>query len=252
MGTAFHLADVGAVQLALIAAVALAGSVLGGLAGYGTGLVVPIFLVPVVGVANIVPVMAVGMLFANGSRVVAYRREIHWANARRVLLLGLPASFVGAYGYTLLEARWIAALLGVFFILSVPVRRALARGGWRLGPRGVTLAGAGFGFINGGMTGVGLLLISALLAAGLQGAALIGTDAVVSVAMGLAKVALFSGVSRLNGELVLGGVLVGLCTAPGAFIARRILAHVPLKLHTAVMDGIVLAGGASFLWRALA
>jgi uncharacterized membrane protein YfcA len=246
----FQLADVGAAQLALIGAVALAGSVLGGLAGYGTGLVLPIFLAPVVGVANIVPVMAVGMIFANASRAIAFWRDIHWPYARRVLFAGLPACVVGAYGYTLLEARWIALLLGVFFIASVPLRRALARAGWRLGARGVTLAGAGFGLVNGGMTGVGMFLISLLMAAGLQGAAVIGTDAIVSVIMGAAKIALFGSVARLNVELALAGVLVGLCTVPGGFIARRLLERIPMKVHTAVMDVVVLGGGAAFLWRA--
>jgi uncharacterized membrane protein YfcA len=246
----FQLADVGAAQLALIGAVALAGSVLGGLAGYGTGLVLPIFLAPVVGVANIVPVMAVGMIFANASRAIAFWRDIHWPYARRVLFAGLPACVVGAYGYTLLEARWIALLLGGFFIASVPLRRALARAGWRVGARGVTLAGAGFGLVNGGMTGVGMFLISLLMAAGLQGAAVIGTDAIVSVIMGAAKIALFGSVARLNVELALAGVLVGLCTVPGGFIARRLLERIPMKVHTAVMDVVVLGGGAAFLWRA--
>jgi uncharacterized membrane protein YfcA len=246
----FQLADVGAAQLALIGAVALAGSVLGGLAGYGTGLVVPIFLAPVVGVANIVPVMAVGMIFANASRATAFWRDIHWPHARRVLFAGLPACVAGAYGYTLLEARWIALILGAFFIASVPLRRALARAGWQLGARGVTIAGAGFGLVNGSMTGVGMFLISLLMAAGLQGAAVIGTDAIVSVIMGAAKIALFGGVARLNVELALAGVLVGLCTVPGGFIARRLLERIPMKVHTAVMDAVVLGGGASFLWRA--
>jgi uncharacterized membrane protein YfcA len=249
---AFQLADVGAAQLVLIGAVALAGSVLGGLAGYGTGLVVPIFLAPVVGVANIVPVMAVGMIFANASRAFAFRRDIHWPHARRVLLAGLPACVAGAYAYTLLEARWIALLLGAFFVASVPLRRALARAGWTLGARGVTVAGAGFGVVNGSMTGVGMLLISLLMAAGLQGGAVIGTDAIVSVIMGAAKIALFGGVARLDAQLALAGVLVGLCTVPGGFIARRLLERIPMKVHTAVMDAVVLAGGASFLWRALA
>ena len=252
MGSAFQLADVGAAQLALIAAVALAGSILGGLAGYGTGLVVPIFLAPMVGVANVVPVMAVGMIFANGSRVAAFWRDIHGPHARRLLVLGLPACVLGAYGYTLLEARWVALLLGGFFIASVPLRRMLARAGWRLEARGVTVAGAGFGFVNGGVTGAGLLLISTLMAAGLQGAALIGTDAIVSVIMGFAKIALFGSVARLDAELALAGVLIGLCTAPGAFIARRLLALVPLRVHTAFMEVVVLAGGGAFLWRAFA
>jgi len=214
--------------------------------------VLPIFLAPVVGIANVVPVMAVGMIFANGSRVAAFWRDIHAPHARRILLLGLPACVAGAYGYTLLEARWVALLLGTFFVVSVPVRRLLARAGWRLEARGVTLAGAGFGFVNGAVTGSGLLLISALMAAGLQGAALIGTDAIVSVIMGFAKIALFGSVARLDAELALAGVLIGLCTAPGGFVARRLLALVPLRVHTAFMDIVVLAGGAAFLWRAFA
>jgi uncharacterized membrane protein YfcA len=146
----------------------------------------------------------------------------------------------------------VALLLGAFFVASVPVRRLLARAGWRLQARGVTVAGAGFGFVNGSMTGVGLLLISMLMAAGLEGAALIATDAIVSVIMGAAKIALFGSVARLDAELALAGVLIGICTMPGAFIARRLLAIVPLKVHTAFMDAVVLAGGASFLWRAVA
>ncbi len=252
MDAAFQLADVGAAQLALIGAVAFAASILGGLAGYGTGLVLPIFLAPVVGVVNVVPVMAVGMLLNNGSRVVAFWRDIHWPHARRILVFGLPACVAGAYGFTLLQTRSVALLLGTFFVLSVPLRRWLARAGYALGARGVTVAGAGFGFINGAITGAGLLLISTLMAAGVQGAALIGTDAIVSVIMGLAKVALFGGVARLDAQLALAGLLIGLCTTPGAFIARRLLERIPLKVHTVFMDAVVLAGGAGFLWRAFA
>jgi len=248
----FQLADLGAAQFLLIGAVAFAASILGGLAGYGTGLVLPIFLAPAVGVANVVPVMAVAMILNNGSRVAAFWRDIQWPHVRRILLFGLPACVAGAYGYTLLEARAVALLLGLFFIAVVPLRRWLARAGWQLGARGVAVAGAGFGFVNGAMTGAGLLLISTLMAAGVQGAALIATDAIVSVIMGLAKVALFGGFARLDLQLGVAGLLIGLCTAPGAFVARWLLARIPLKVHTAMMEIVVLAGGAGFLWRALA
>lgn len=252
MTEGFQLADLGAAQFLLIGAVAFAASILGGLAGYGTGLVLPIFLAPAVGVANVVPVMAVAMILNNGSRVAAFWRDIQWPHVRRILAFGLPACVAGAYGYTLLEARAVALLLGGFFIASVPLRRVLAHAGWQLGARGVTIAGAGFGFVNGAMTGAGLLLISTLMAAGVQGAALIATDAIVSVIMGFAKVALFGGFARLDLQLGAAGLLIGLCTAPGAFVARWLLARIPLKVHTVMMEIVVLAGGAGFLWRALA
>lgn len=251
MDTAFHLADVGTLHLVLVGLVAFAASILGGLSGYGTGLILPIFVAPVVGIANVIPVMAVGMAINNGSRCVAFWHDIAWAHARRVLLLGLPACLAGAYVYTLLQARWIAFALGTFLIASVPLRRMLGRGARSLGRRGETLAGGTFGFVNGGMTGTGPLLISILMSAGIGGAALIGTDAVVSVVMGLVKIATFGSLARLDADLAVAGLLIGACTAPGAFVARWLLARIPARIHAVVMEGIVVCGGAVFLWRAV-
>lgn len=236
----------------LVAAVALAASILGGLSGYGTGLVLPIFVAPVVGVANVIPVMAVGMAISNGSRVVAFWRDIAWPDARRLLLLGLPTCIAGAWGYTLLPTRGIALALGAFLVLSVPLRRLLRRVAWRLGRPGEIAAGAMFGVLDGAMTGTGVVLIAILMAAGVGGPALIATDAIVSLVMGMAKIATFGTLARLDAELALAGLLIGACTVPGAFIARWLLAHVPARIHAAFMEAVVLAGGAGFLWRAAA
>src|SRR5262245_15552924 len=233
-----------------VGVVAFLAAVLGGLAGYGTGLVLPIALAPVIGVAPIVPVMAVAMMINNASRVLAFRREIEWPHVRRMLWLGLPTCLLGAWGYTRLDARWVALLLGVFPLASIPLRRVLQRSNWRLGSSGEAIAGGVFGVIEGGMTGTGVILISMLMAAGVQGAALIATDAVISTVMSLAKVLLFGGVSRLDGALAITGVLVGLCTAPGAFVARAILRRLPQHVHLHIMEVVVVCGGLGFLWRA--
>lgn len=251
MDPAFQLADVDAAQFALVGVVAFAASILGGLSGYGTGLVLPIFLAPIVGVANVVPVMAVGMALNNASRVVAFRNAIEWLHVQRILLFGLPACAAGAYGYTLLAGRTVALLIGAFLIASVPLRRWLVRAKYGVGSGVERAAGAAFGFINGGMTGTGTVLVAILMAAGVQGAALIATDAIISVVMGAAKIALFGSFARLDAELALAGLLIGACTIPGAFVARWLLRHIPTRIHTLFMEVIVLAGGAGFLWRAL-
>jgi uncharacterized membrane protein YfcA len=246
------LGDAQLLQWLLVGAVAFAASILGGLAGYGTGLVLPVVLAPVVGVANVVPVMALAMILNNGSRVAAFWRDVDWPHVRRLLLLGLPACVAGAYGYTLLDARWVAVMIGVFLLASIPLRRALKRANYQLGARGEIGAGAGFGFINGGMTGAGVILISLLMAGGVQGAALIATDATISAIMGLSKVAIFGGLARLDASLAVAGILIGLCTMPGAFVARRLLNLIPARIHTAVMEAVVVLGGCGFLWRAWA
>lgn len=247
----FQLANVGTAELALVGVVAFAASILGGLSGYGTGLVLPIFLAPVVGVANVIPVMAVGMTINNASRVVAFRTAIEWPHVKRILLFGLPACAAGAYGYTLLTGGTIALLIGTFLILCVPLRRWLVHANYSVGPGVERGAAAVFGFINGGMTGTGTVLIAILMAAGVQGPALIATDAVISFTMGVVKVALFGTFARLDAELALAGVLIGACTIPGAFVARWLLRRIPTRIHTAFMEVIVLVGGAGFLWRAL-
>jgi len=243
------LAAASPAQLILACLVAFAASILGGLSGFGTGLVLPVFLVPLVGVTNVIPAMAVAMLINNGSRVVAFRREIAWAHVRRLLWLGLPACVAGAYGYTLLSANWVAALLGGFLLISVPLRRLLKGAQLRLSAGAELGAGACFGFINGGMTGTGVVLISILMAAGVEGAALVASDAIVSVVMGLAKVALFGSLDALTLQVALIGLLVGACTAPGAFVARAILKHIPAGVHAWLMEAIVVAGAVALLWR---
>jgi len=244
------LAQAPLLQWCGVALVAFGAAVLGGLAGYGTGLILPIALAPVIGVANIIPVMAVAMMINNASRVLAFRRDIEWPHVRRMLWLGLPTCLLGAWGYTRLDARWVALLLGVFLLASIPLRRVLQRANLRLGAGGEVVAGGVFGVIEGGMTGTGVILISMLMAAGVQGAALIATDAVISTVLSLAKVLLFGGVARLDAALGVTGALVGLCAAPGAFVARAILRRLPQRLHLRIMEVVVVCGGLGFLWRA--
>lgn len=245
------LPDISLAQAALVALVAFAASILGGLAGYGTGLVLPVVLAPVLGVANVVPVMAVAMLINNASRVAAFRRDVQWPHVRRILWLALPLNVAAAVFYTRLEARTIALLLGLFLLASLPLRAWLRRRGHTLGPRGEALAGGAFGLVNGTLSGTGVILISTLMAAGVAGPALIATDAVISVVLELAKVAVFGGFSRLDAPLALAGGLVGLCTAPGAFVARRLLNVIPPGVHARVMEAVVVVGACGFLWRAL-
>ena len=238
-------------QLTLACLVAFSASILGGLAGYGTGLILPVFLVPVVGVGNVIPVMAVSMLFNNASRVAVFRQDIQWPHARRILLFGLPACVAGAYCYTFLNARWIALLLGIFLLASIPLRRLLQRSEFQLAAGAESVAGASFGFINGGLPGAGVFLIAILLHTGLTGSAVVATDAIISVVMGIAKITLFGSLAALNLQLAVTGLLIGICTIPGAFVARALLKRIPLGIHIWVMETMVAIGAIALLWRAV-
>jgi hypothetical protein len=103
------LADISAPQLLLIAAMGVLTSLIGGVAGYGTGALMPLVLVPIVGAEPLVPITTISALMTNTSRATAFRKGIDWRRAVIVMVCALPTCVLGAWGYTLLPGRGAAA-----------------------------------------------------------------------------------------------------------------------------------------------
>lgn len=171
------------------------------------------------------------MLLNNSSRVIVFWQNIQWLHVRHILVFGLPTCIAGAYSYTLLSADWVALLLGTFLLASVPLRRILHKAQFRFSTITELGAGAAFGFINGGMSGTGVILISILMSVGVAGSSLVATDAVIAVTMGSVKIIIFGSLAALNLELALTGLLIDLCTMPGALVSRVLLKHIPASIH---------------------
>ena len=85
-------------QYALVAAVAFAASLLGGVTGYGSGLLLPPILVPIVGAEAVVPIIGLSALFTNGSRLAAYRAAFEPRRAALIVACSLPGCLLGAFG----------------------------------------------------------------------------------------------------------------------------------------------------------
>src|SRR5512139_3970065 len=91
-------------QLLLVAGVALLASIVGGVSGYGTGALMPLVLVPLVGAEPVVPIIAVSAMFTNSSRVFAFLKYADWRRAGIVLIAAIPTCVLGAWGYTHLSS----------------------------------------------------------------------------------------------------------------------------------------------------
>src|SRR5438874_8305712 len=183
--------EISVIQLAMIAATALVASVVGGVAGYGTGALMPLVLVPIVGAEPVVPIISLSALFTNSSRVAAFRHLVDARLALIVLVSAVPTCAVGAWGYTRLGGRGALVVIGGMLIASVPLRRLMRRRGVALSPRGLAVAAFGWGPLAGGTVGAGTILLSLLMAAGLEGAAVVATDAIISIGIGLTKFVTF-------------------------------------------------------------
>lgn len=248
---AFALADVTLIQAVAVAGTAFVAAIIGGVAGYGTGLLLPIVLVPIIGAEATVPVIAVTALFTNAGRALALRSLVDWRAALLMLPLALPLTILAASLFTRLDERGSTLVIGTVLLVIVPLRHLLKRAGYTLGRAGLVLAGGVYGFVTGTSTGAGVLLVSALMAGGLTGAAVIATDAVISIVIGVAKVTTFGTLGALPSALVVLAVLIGLVTLPGGYVARLIMERLPGRVHTALLDAVVVVGGALMIWRVL-
>ena len=236
-------ADISLLQLGLVAAVALLASVVGGVSGYGTGALMPLVLVPIVGAEPVVPIIAISSLLTNTSRAAAFFASIDMRRVLIVLAGAVPTCILGAWGYTRLNDVGALLVIGGMMMLSVPLRRFLKRREIRLGERGLFAGSLGFGLAAGGTTGAGIILLSLLMAAGLQSGAVIATDAAVSIALGVVRVLVFGIAGVVDTKVVALALLIGVVAFPGAFLARSFVERMPVRVHTAILDAVVLTGG---------
>lgn len=235
--------DVTILHYALVAATAFIASVVGGIAGYGTGLLLPPVLIPIIGAEAVVPVIGLSALLTNGSRLVAFREHLDLRRALLVSLCALPTTVLGAYGYTRLSGPAATMLIGAVLVVLVPARRLLARRHGHLGDAGLVAASTGYGLLVGGTAGSGVFLIAMLLASGLSGMAVIATDAAISLPVGIVKTAVFLWQGALPVPSIVMAALIGACAVPGAFLARRLTVGLSLAAHARILDGVVILGG---------
>jgi uncharacterized membrane protein YfcA len=244
-------ADVSIYQLLLVAGVALFASVLGGVAGYGTGALMPLILVPMVGAEQVVPIIALAGLLTNFGRVLAFLRFVDWHRVRLVMIGAIPPCLVTAYGYTLLTGKGAQLVIGGMLMLTVPLRYMLRRRAIVLQNRGLVLGSVGYGAAVGGTVGAGVILLSLLMAAGLSGSAVIATDAVLSIAIGVSRLMVFGLAGAITAKTIAFALLIGVVAFPGAFLAKAFVARLPIHVHTAILDAVVLFGGAVMVLGAL-
>ena len=159
----------------------------------------------------------------------------------------------GAYIFFRSKATGAGAslVIGSMLILSVPLRRLLRKHSVRIGERGLAAGAVGYGVLVGGTAGSGVILLSLLMAAGLEGAAVVATDAVISLTSAAVKISVFGLTGIITAQVLALAFLIGLVAIPGAFLAKAFVERMPVHIHTAILDAAVITGGAVMITNAL-
>jgi len=235
--------------LAIVAALGIVAAVVGGMGGFGTGIILTAALAPFVGVKAVIPDLAVAGAIINGGRFWFYRHSVERRTLTLTLVCALPLLVLGTWIYSVLDARAVGTVLGVVVMLSVPLRRYLNHRRISLGRTGLAVGAGVFGLATGVASGTGVIMISLLLGTGMTGPAVLATDSMISIVLDVCKAALFQRFALLDEQTFVTGVVIGVATIPGSAIAAWLVNRMHAHLHVLFMEGLILVGGASLLWN---
>lgn len=207
-------------------------------------------LVIAFGPIQAVPIMAIAAILANASRIMVWWREIDWRICGAYSLTAVPLAAFGARTLLVVPAQVVEVALGVFFILMIGTRRWMAARRLRL--RGVHLAALGVpvGFLTGLVASTGPITAPIFLAAGLVKGAFLSSEAMASLFVYAGKAAVFRTLGALPLEIIAKGLIIGSSLMIGAFVAKRFVLSMDASRFGLLMDGLMLASGATLLWAA--
>jgi uncharacterized membrane protein YfcA len=231
----------------LLGVVAFVAALLAAVTGFGGAAVLLPMLVLVFGVRQAIPILTVAQLIGNGSRVWFNRRELEWRVVGWFALGGVPMALLGGVLFAHAPLAALTRVLGVFLILIVVIRHLPIRNRFRPPLKAFALIGAGSSFLSALLGSVGPLMAPFFLAFGLVKGAYIGTEALSTVIMHVAKLVAYRESAVLPAHAVLCGLALGPIMVAGSFAGKRVVDRLPERAFVLLIDATLLAAGGMFI-----
>jgi uncharacterized membrane protein YfcA len=228
---------------------ALAASTLAAITGFGGAAVLLPFLVAAFGMREAVPILTVAQLIGNASRVWFNRRELNWRVVGWFALGGVPMALLGGYLFAAAPLHALTRALGGFLLLIVVLRHVKARFTRTFPVAAFAGIGAGSSLLSALLGSVGPLMAPFFLAYGLVKGAYIGTEALSTVVMHVAKLIAYRQTKVLSGADALIGLALGPVMVFGSFVGKRVVNRLSEKVFVLMIEFVLLAAGVMFLVR---
>ncbi|WP_158309186.1 sulfite exporter TauE/SafE family protein [Pseudovibrio sp. FO-BEG1] len=234
-------------SILIIALSGMFAGVLSGIVGTGSSIILLPILVAVFGTKAAIPIMAIAALIANCGRVIVWCSEINW---RAVFFYAVPSIPMAALGANLLIAipeSVGSTILGLFFLVLIPVRYLLRSRNIGSKPAHLVLGGTLIGFLTGLVASSGPLSLAVFSSFGLVKSALIATEAAASLFVFGSKAVTFSYLNVMSTDILIGGALVGGSITLGTYAAKAILNKLSSKQHDRMIDLVLAGSGISMI-----
>ena len=236
--------------IAALGVVAFLSTVIGGMAGLGSAIIMIPALTFAVGIREAVPIATVAVMMQTWSRIWVNRHLIDRSVVKWFFIGAFPTSIVGATAFANLPADLLQKGFAVFLLLIVAFRHTrLAQGGIRMSPRAFTGVGAGQGFLSALFGGAGPFGAAFFLAYGLRRGAFVGTMASGMTIINVVKIGIYGTFDLLDSQALILALSLGLVMVVGAYVGGAITNRVSDKAFVYIVEIVIVGAAISLLVR---
>lgn len=221
-----------------------------GAAGFGGALVLLPALTSIVGIKAAVPILTIGQIFGNASRVWFGRKELQWKPIIFFLLTALPLTILGSYLFTDIEGKKIKIGIGIFLLLLVVYRRTKIKK-ITLGNKGMLVGGGLTGFLSGVAGSAGPLGAAFFLGLNLTATAYVASEAFTALAMHLTKTIIYNKYALIGKKELYYGLFIGLAMILGSWTGKKIIEKLSREKFILFVEILLILSSFQLIWTTL-
>ena len=227
------------INLLILFIIGFVAATISGAAGFGGALILLPVLITIVGIKAAVPILTIGQIFGNASRVWFGRNELKWRPIIYFLLTAIPLTILGSYLFTDINSKTIKITIGIFFILLVIYRRT-RRKETIISYEGMLFGGGLTGFLSGLIGSAGPIGAAFFLGLNLTATAYIASEAFTALAMHLTKTIVYNKYSLIGLTDLYYGLFIGLAMIFGSWTGKRIIEKISREKFLLLVEILLL------------
>lgn len=229
-------------DLILIFLIAFIAAAVSGAAGFGGALLLLPVLTGIVGIKAAVPILTIGQIFGNASRIWFGRKELKWKPILLFLLTAIPLTIIGSYLFTDIDSRKIKIGIGGFLIMLVIYRRIKTKK-IVLGDKGMLIGGGLTGFLSGLAGSAGPLGAAFFLGLNLTATAYIASEAFTALTMHLTKTIVYNKYSLIGQTELYYGLFIGVAMILGSWAGKKIIEKLSREKFIILVEILLIISG---------
>ncbi|MFN3316477.1 MAG: sulfite exporter TauE/SafE family protein [Raineya sp.] len=237
-------------ELIILFVISFLAATISGAAGFGGALVLLPALTSIVGIKAAVPILTIGQIFGNASRVWFGRNELQWKPIIFFLLTAVPLTILGSYLFTDIDGKKIKIGIGIFLLLLVVYRRAKIKK-IALGDKGMLLGGGLTGFLSGIAGSAGPLGAAFFLGLNLTATAYVASEAFTALAMHLTKTLIYNKYALIGTTELYYGLFIGFAMILGSWTGKKIIQKLSKEKFILLVEILLIISGLQLIWTAL-